>query len=248
MEKISKEKRTKEKGITLVALVITIIVLLILAGITIGTLFGKNGIIENAKKAKDETERVEKEEQEAIKDIQDSLENKEDLTGFDEEKGVNRPEVSNDGNDNAGLIPIKWNGVNWEVCSENDPTWYNYSDKKIKVKNKEGKEEEVEAFTWANAMLSDGKYSVGEVEEGTEITDINDLGSMFVWIPRFAYSINEYKVAKNLEDGTTQNITKVEFLKGTTNEGTSGNTCPKDYNADSVAVRNFNPNDSTSRL
>ena len=46
---ITKEK--SGKGITLVALVITIIVLLILAGITIGTL-GKSGIIEKTKKAK----------------------------------------------------------------------------------------------------------------------------------------------------------------------------------------------------
>lgn len=39
----------KEKGITLVALVVTIIVLLILAGITIGALVKDDGIIDNAK-------------------------------------------------------------------------------------------------------------------------------------------------------------------------------------------------------
>ena len=38
--------KTKEnKGITLIALVITIIVLLILAGVTIATLVGNNGIL-----------------------------------------------------------------------------------------------------------------------------------------------------------------------------------------------------------
>lgn len=41
----------KEKGITLVALVVTIIVLLILAGITISLALSQNGIIDNAKKA-----------------------------------------------------------------------------------------------------------------------------------------------------------------------------------------------------
>ena len=41
-----------EKGITLIALVITIIVLLILAGVSISTLMGPNGIITNAKQAK----------------------------------------------------------------------------------------------------------------------------------------------------------------------------------------------------
>ena len=35
-----------KNGITLIALVITIIVLLILAGVTINTIFGENGIIQ----------------------------------------------------------------------------------------------------------------------------------------------------------------------------------------------------------
>ena len=236
-------KRTKEKAITLIALVITIIVLLILAGVTISTLFGQNGIIENAIKAKEETEEAEKQEQEQIKELESLIENKgEDVTGFDEEKEVNTPEISNE-NEETGLIPLKWNGENWEVCSQDDPTWYNYSNQKITVTNKEGNEEEIEAFTWANAMLSDGKYKVGEVEEGTEITDINDLGSMFVWIPRYAYSINEYKVKQDpvAQDGITQNITKVEFLKGASNIGTTGNTYLEDYNAESVAQGESTP-------
>lgn len=43
------------KGITLIALVITIIVLLILAGVSIATLTGKSGILVQAQKAKEET-------------------------------------------------------------------------------------------------------------------------------------------------------------------------------------------------
>ena len=46
----------KEKGITLMALLIMIIILLILAGITITTLIGRNGLIENTGKAKNQTE------------------------------------------------------------------------------------------------------------------------------------------------------------------------------------------------
>lgn len=52
----------KNKGITLIALVITIIVLLILAGVTINTLFGQNGIMQKANKAKIENEKKEIEE------------------------------------------------------------------------------------------------------------------------------------------------------------------------------------------
>ncbi len=46
----------KEKGITLIALVITIIVLLILAGVSIATLTGQNGVLTKANSAKNKTE------------------------------------------------------------------------------------------------------------------------------------------------------------------------------------------------
>lgn len=46
----------KERGITLIALIVTIIILLILAGVSILFLTGENGILNRAKVAKDETE------------------------------------------------------------------------------------------------------------------------------------------------------------------------------------------------
>ena len=54
-KKLREEKRNNSKGITLIALVITIIVLLILAGISIATLTGENGILTQASSAKNET-------------------------------------------------------------------------------------------------------------------------------------------------------------------------------------------------
>ena len=53
----------KNKGITLIALVITIIVLLILAGVSIATLTGDNGILTQAQNAKTETEKAKAKEQ-----------------------------------------------------------------------------------------------------------------------------------------------------------------------------------------
>ena len=47
------------KGITLIALVITIIVLLILAGVSIAMLTGENGILNQATDARDDTEAAE---------------------------------------------------------------------------------------------------------------------------------------------------------------------------------------------
>ena len=50
-----KNQKKKQKGITLIALVITIIVLLILAGVTISALSGSNGILSNSVEAKKQT-------------------------------------------------------------------------------------------------------------------------------------------------------------------------------------------------
>ena len=47
---------------TLIALVITVIVLLILAGVTIAALNGDNGILIRAKEAKEKTEQAQKQE------------------------------------------------------------------------------------------------------------------------------------------------------------------------------------------
>ena len=46
----------KQKGITLIALVITIIVLLILAGVTVATLTGDNGLLQKSTSAKQDNE------------------------------------------------------------------------------------------------------------------------------------------------------------------------------------------------
>lgn len=62
-EKTSCIKRWKtQTGITLIALIVTIIVLLILAGVSIATLIGENGMLIQANNAKNETEKASAEE------------------------------------------------------------------------------------------------------------------------------------------------------------------------------------------
>ena len=62
-EELKGKVSKKNNGITLIALVITIIVLLILAGVTIATLTGENGILTRASDASRETEIAEEKEQ-----------------------------------------------------------------------------------------------------------------------------------------------------------------------------------------
>ena len=61
------------KGITLIALVITIIVLLILAGVTIAALSGDNGILTRAKEAKEKTEQAQREEEQTLSNMENIL-------------------------------------------------------------------------------------------------------------------------------------------------------------------------------
>ncbi len=55
MEKFRKKIFKSTKGITLIALVVTIIILLILAGVSIAMLTGNNGVLTQGKRAKEET-------------------------------------------------------------------------------------------------------------------------------------------------------------------------------------------------
>ena len=64
MEKFRKKIFKSTKGITLIALVVTIIILLILAGVSIAMLTGNNGVLTQAKSAKEKT--GEKGEQERV--------------------------------------------------------------------------------------------------------------------------------------------------------------------------------------
>ena len=52
----------KNSGVTLISLAVTIIVMLILAGVTMATLTGDNGIISNARKSANKSEEAKKEE------------------------------------------------------------------------------------------------------------------------------------------------------------------------------------------
>ena len=88
MENSNLVKNTNN-GITLIALVITIIVLLILAGVTIATLMGDNGILTKANDAKRETELAEVKEKAQLDIaswVADKMEKREDST-------VNTPDM-----------------------------------------------------------------------------------------------------------------------------------------------------------
>ena len=71
----------KQNGITLVSLVVTIIVLIILAGISINILIGQNGIITRAQQAKENTILAQEEELKNLNELYSQLDNMGDNNG-----------------------------------------------------------------------------------------------------------------------------------------------------------------------
>ena len=76
MKTKNKRNYLKERGITLIALVVTIVVLLILAGVTINALFGDSGIIKKAQDAQNKMDQAAENDQKGINELSNWLDSK----------------------------------------------------------------------------------------------------------------------------------------------------------------------------
>ena len=113
MEKTN-EKLRKDKGITLIALVITIIVLLILAGVSIAMLTGQNGIFTQAQNAKEKTDDAQEKEKIQLAVVSSQLKDSNNnmmISKNNLEKELQKQFYENfsldDNKDNTFLITIK---------------------------------------------------------------------------------------------------------------------------------------------
>ena len=68
-KELSKKKSLQENGITLIALVVTIIILLILAGVTLNIALSDNGLFSKTKEAAEKYEQAQSDEEEMIRQI-----------------------------------------------------------------------------------------------------------------------------------------------------------------------------------
>ena len=102
-----KVKAKNNKGITLIALVITIIVLLILAGVTIAALSGDNGILRRATEAKEQTNQKNDEETEKIGGYESTIDQYVDGNGGGSGggTGTNFTNVNTSDSNPAGAVP-----------------------------------------------------------------------------------------------------------------------------------------------
>ena len=115
--------KLKEKGITLVALVVTIIILLILAGVTIAQISGNNGLFSRVRQAVDKYKNASIEEQLAILEVEKYVS---DFT-VSEEEGVlvkiTKVEVTA-GTDTITInVTVEGNVSKIEYSKDNEDTW-----------------------------------------------------------------------------------------------------------------------------
>ena len=177
----------ERNGITLIALVITVIVLLILAGVTIATLTGDNGILGKANDAKTQTEQAKEDENLKIaiagsygtdgklnlKDLKDNLTNQgidydKNNTGFPLEVTVNGEKKKIDANGNIieSIQSLKTKGTVFKDTTTLEDTYGNQVTipKGFKIADDSATE------VTGGIVIEDATYT-------------NTIGSQFVWIP-----------------------------------------------------------------
>ena len=195
MESITKlrKKKMANKGITLIALVITIIVLLILAGVSIATLTGQNGVVTKASTAQKDTE-IESAKEQAKVDIAawiaDKLENGE-KTELDD-----------------SIIKAIITGKSYVSTEEGQP-----GDSSFKTKENGYEIPYSDLYNKTEKPpIPDGFYAVGgTIEEGFVISDVegDDMdnakhGNQFVWVP--VPNISDFHTIKSYYNGALQDI------------------------------------------
>ena len=212
MKRTKKSQLKQNKGITLIALIITIIVLLILAGVTIAALSGPNGILSNANKAKEQTA-----ESGAREKINIAVSGSYDTTGrFDSEKF--KEEIQNMGG---------------SIVAEDDSTITVEMDGYEAVVNKEtGEIISIEKSGGVRPQLEGKLYQTdgSEVEEGqtydelqikVTVTNVSDIDTIDSIILKNKNGEEQEKLEENLTNGEasfkiTSNGTYTAEAKGTT--------------------------------
>jgi len=195
-EDIRMRKTKTQKGITLVALVITIIVLLILAAVAIGAIQNK-GIIKYAQNASADYEAAEKQEQSVLASLLDKIKdnvpgnsgegNEENAGTGDENQGESSgsQEGEGTGEGNSGEDGSENNGTENGDSSATTPTVLEAQGKVLSTTSNT-----VVADEYGNTIVVPAGFKItadaSKVTEGIVIEDCTEAataGSQFVWVP-----------------------------------------------------------------
>ena len=194
-KKSARRNYSKQTGITLIALVVTIVVLLILAGVSINALFGDSGIIQKAQDAQNKMDQAAQNDLDAINSLNEWLDSK--ING------------STGGNTTGDDTPTEKPLITDSSLTSDDRI--NSESTTVIAKDKKG-----------NQVVVPGGFKIssasGEtVQQGIVIEDKE--GNQFVWVP--VSNINgdgSNKIVK--DDGSEVEITLGRYTFATTSPGT----------------------------
>ena len=191
-KKIMKTKIKQEKGITLIALVVTIVVLLILAGVSVNALFGNSGIIEKAKEAQSKMDKATENDQKQIGELTNWLDNQVNgTTGSD---------------DNQTTLP-KTSTLVGTVVDKNTKAEDAYGNK---ITIPKGFKVLAKGTSTESASYTYSGNNIPAVQDGIVIENGTD-GNQFVWVP--------VGTIKN-KDGSTNTITLGRYSNFAKQNGT----------------------------
>ena len=94
MKTKNKKNYLKQNGITLIALVVTIVVLLILAGVSLNAIFSENGIIKRAKDAQNKMDQATQNDLDALNGLNELIDSKTNETTGGNNNPSTTPKVS----------------------------------------------------------------------------------------------------------------------------------------------------------
>ena len=193
--KISKEIRINKKsarrnysnqtGITLIALVVTIVVLLILAGVSLNAVFGQDGIIQKAKDAQNKMDQAVENDQKGINELSNWLDSKINGNSGGNTTGGN----TTGGDDNPSTTTTKISTLVGTVVDKNTKAEDAYGNKITIPKGFKILEHNPTSSTGAVTYNYTNSEETGEhipaVQDGIVIEDTQTgtAGNQFVWVP-----------------------------------------------------------------
>ena len=172
-KKLARRDYSNQTGITLIALVVTIVVLLILAGVSINALFGDSGIINKAKDAQNKMNQAAENDQKGINELSNWLDSK--ING---NSGGNTTGGNTTGGDDTSTTQ-KISTLVGKVVDKNTKAEDAYGNK---ITIPKGFKVVAHGTVAGSATYTYSGDNIPAVQDGIVIENGTD-GNQFVWVP-----------------------------------------------------------------
>ena len=170
MKTKNKRNYLKEKGITLIALVVTIVVLLILAGVSLNAIFSENGIIKRAQDAQNKMDQATQNDLDSINELNNWIDGKINGTTGGGTTG---------GDDNPTTTTTKISTLVGTVVDKNTKAEDAYGNK---ITIPKGFKVLAHGTAAGSATYTYSGDNIPAVQDGIVIENGTD-GNQFVWVP-----------------------------------------------------------------